>query len=160
MSVAFRRESDEEHLEPSFALPLPPGPNWVTAAGLALIERRLAEWTAAVEAAADDADALKSARRDLHYWQTRFSTAEIQPVPDSDEVAFGSRVRIRINGQERVVELVGSDEADSAAGRIPFTAPLAQAIIGLAPGDTADWQGKSDAIEVIETGPIARAVEC
>ena len=28
MSVAFRRESDEEHLEPIFEIPLPPGPNW------------------------------------------------------------------------------------------------------------------------------------
>ena len=30
MSVAFRRESDEEHLEPKFELPIPPGPNYVT----------------------------------------------------------------------------------------------------------------------------------
>jgi len=30
MSVAFRRESDEEHLEPKFELPVPPGPNFVT----------------------------------------------------------------------------------------------------------------------------------
>lgn len=154
MSVAFRRESDEEHLEPSFALPLPPGPNWVTTAGLALIERRLAEWTAAVEAASGDADVLKSARRDLHYWQTRFSTAEIQPVPDDEEVAFGSRVHFRLNGAGRTVDLVGSDEADAAAGRIPFTAPLARALMGLAPGETADWQGRADAIEVLATGPI------
>ena len=26
MSVAFRRDSDEEHLEPKFAVPIPPGP--------------------------------------------------------------------------------------------------------------------------------------
>ena len=37
MSVAFRRESDEEHLEPKFEIPIPPGPNLVTARGLALI---------------------------------------------------------------------------------------------------------------------------
>ena len=43
MSVAFRRESDEEHLEPKFELPVPPGPNFVTPAGLALIEARVAE---------------------------------------------------------------------------------------------------------------------
>ena len=40
MSVAFRRESDEEHKEPKFELPLPPGPNLVTARGLALIEAK------------------------------------------------------------------------------------------------------------------------
>lgn len=30
MSVAFRRDCDEEHLEPHFELPIPPGPNLVT----------------------------------------------------------------------------------------------------------------------------------
>ena len=30
MSVAFRRDSDEEHLEPKFELPIPPGETVVT----------------------------------------------------------------------------------------------------------------------------------
>ena len=34
MSVAFRRDSDEEHLEPKFELPIPAGPNLVTLRGL------------------------------------------------------------------------------------------------------------------------------
>ena len=50
MSVAFRRESDEEHLEPKFELPFPPGPNLVTPRGLALIEARNAELEAAIAA--------------------------------------------------------------------------------------------------------------
>ena len=37
MSVAFRREGDDEHLEPKFEIPIPPGPNLVTARGAALI---------------------------------------------------------------------------------------------------------------------------
>ena len=41
MSVAFRRESDDEHLEPKFELPIPPGPNLVTPAGRVLIEDRI-----------------------------------------------------------------------------------------------------------------------
>ena len=36
MSVAFRRESDEEHLEPKFEIPIPVGPNLVTARGARL----------------------------------------------------------------------------------------------------------------------------
>ena len=43
MSVAFRREGDEEHLEPKFEIPIPPGPNLVTSRGLALIGARVAE---------------------------------------------------------------------------------------------------------------------
>ena len=60
MSVAFRRESDEEHLEPKFEIPLPPGPNLVTARGLAAIRARVAELEAAV-AATTDAEALEGA---------------------------------------------------------------------------------------------------
>jgi hypothetical protein len=43
MSVAFRRESDEEHLEPRFELPIPSGPNLVTQRGLQLIRERVDE---------------------------------------------------------------------------------------------------------------------
>ena len=41
MSVAFRRDGDDEHLEPKFELPLPPGPNLVTARGLAQIDGKV-----------------------------------------------------------------------------------------------------------------------
>jgi transcription elongation GreA/GreB family factor len=151
MSVAFRRDSDDEHLEPKFDIPLPPGPNLVTARGLELIRTKVAELEAALEAAADE-EARKAVRRDLKYWHTRETSAEIAPVPDEDEVAFGSRVTYRLGGKDATVELVGSDEAEPAAGRIPFTAPLAQALIGLAPGDSEDFGGRE--LTVVATGPI------
>ena len=153
MSVAFRRESDEEHKEPQFELPLPPGPNLVTARGLSLINAKVVEWEARLAAAEGD-DAVKAAKRDLRYWQTRQSTAELPPVPDTDEVAFGSRVTFTLARRERTLDIVGSDEADPNGGSIPFTAPLAQAMIGLEPGECADWNGAPDAIEILSTGPI------
>lgn len=156
MSVAFRRESDDEHKEPKFELPLPPGPNLVTQRGLAAMAVELARLDAAI-ADEGDAERLTALRRDQRYWRTRHGTATIAPVPDEDEVAFGSRVTYRLNGQEKTIELVGSDEADPTAGRIAFTAPLAMAMIGLAPGECADFAGKRDAIEVVATGPIVDA---
>ena len=48
MSVAFRRDSDEEHLEPKFELPIPLGPNLVTTRGLAMIGSRIAELEARI----------------------------------------------------------------------------------------------------------------
>ena len=151
MSVAFRRESDDEHLEPKFDIPLPPGPNLVTARGLALIRTKVAELEAALEGAPDE-DARKAIRRDLKYWHTRETGAEIAPIPDGEEVAFGSRVTYRLGGRETRVDLVGSDEADPAAGRIPFTAPLAQALIGLSPGESEEFAGRD--LTVVATGPI------
>jgi transcription elongation GreA/GreB family factor len=153
MSVAFRRENDDEHKEPRFELPLPPGRNLVTRRGLAAMAVQVERLEAEL-AAEHDAEKLTAIKRDLRYWRTRHSTAEIAPVP-TDEVAFGSRVTFRLNGMRRTIELVGSDEADPAAGRIAFTAPLALAMTGLMAGETADFGGKSEAIEVIETAAIA-----
>lgn len=153
MSVAFRRESDEEHKEPRFELPIPAGPNLVTARGLALIDARVFELEAAVAAAEDD-EARETLRRDLRYWHTRQTTAELAPMPGDDMVAIGSRVRFRMGGRERRIDIVGADEADPAADRIAFQAPLAAALIGAEPGERLDFNGKPEAIEVIATGAI------
>ena len=80
MSVAFRRESDEEHLEPKFELPIPPGPNYVTPTGLAQIEARVAELEAAVDAGGSE-EAVKALKRDLRYWRQRQSSAIPAPAP-------------------------------------------------------------------------------
>lgn len=149
MSVAFRRESDEEHLEPKFELPIPAGPNLVTAAGLAQIAARVDEIEAGLPALTDD-DAKKAARRDLKYWRQRLATAELVPVPKGDKVEFGCQVRFALAGKEREITIVGHDEADAAAARVAFTAPLARAMMGAEAGDFADFNGKDEAIEVLE----------
>ncbi len=153
MSVAFRRESDEEHKEPRFELPIPVGPNLVTANGLRQIEARVAELEAEIAAGAGE-PRLEEAKRDLRYWRTRLATAQLAPPPAGDEAAFGSRVRFRHRGAERTIDLVGDDEADPAQGRISFSAPLARALIGSCAGDLADFGGEEGAIEVLEVGPI------
>ncbi len=155
MSVAFRRESDEDHKEPRFELPLPPGPNLVTERGLAMMRERVAYFTAAVDAAPDD-DARAAAKRDLRYWQTRETSAEIAPIPDPGEVAFGTRVTFRLNGQTRTLDLVGADEADPEAHRITFTAPLAQAMLDAEVGETVAFNGNADAIEILGAQPIPK----
>ena len=154
MSVAFRRESDEEHKEPRFELPIPVGPNLVTAKGLALCEARVAELEALVADERDEAR-LEELKRELRYWRTRLATAQPAPPPPADEAAFGSRVRFRQGGKSRSIDIVGDDEADPSAGRISFSAPLARALIGAAVGDLVDFAGRADALEVLEIGPIA-----
>ena len=148
MSVAFRRESDEEHLEPKFELPIPPGPNLVTPRGLALIRARVDELEAAASAEADD-EARKVIGRDLRYWRTRLATAEPAPAPAEGEAGIGSRVIFRLAGKQRSVTITGHDEADPDAGLIAFFAPLARALMGLAAGDVGDFNGQEDAIEIV-----------
>jgi transcription elongation GreA/GreB family factor len=153
VSVAFRRESDEEHKEPRFELPIPVGPNLVTAAGLALAEARVAQLAALVAAEADETR-LEEAKRALRYWRTRLATAQLAPPPAADEVSFGCRVAFRQKGAVRRIDIVGDDEADPAAGRIAFSAPLARALMGAGVGDLVDFAGRPEALEVLEIAPI------
>ncbi|MEI9928308.1 MAG: GreA/GreB family elongation factor [Sphingomonas sp.] len=154
MSVAFRRESDEEHKEPRFELPLPAGPNLVTGAGPALYAAKVAGIEAAIAAeTAEEPVALL--KRELRYWHTRQSTAQVAPPP-GNSVAVGARVRIRLAGKERVIDVVGHDEADPAAGRIAFSAPLAHALIGAEAGERVDFNGRAEVIEILAVDPIPR----
>jgi transcription elongation GreA/GreB family factor len=153
MSVAFRRESDEEHKEPKFEIPLPAAPNLVTARGLALIEAKVAELEAAIAAEAED-EPREALRRELRYWNTRRTTAEIAPPLEEGVVGIGARVRIRLAGKERVIDLVGHDEADPHADRLAFSAPLAHALLGAEEGERVDFNGRAEVIEVLEVAAI------
>lgn len=153
MSVAFRRESDEEHLEPKFELPIPPGPNLVTVRGLALIGERIVDLEARIALAEVDADR-EVLKRDLRYWQTRQTTAALVPVPSGEKVEFGTRVSFTLKGARRTLGIVGDDEADPAQGLIAFSAPIARALMGAEAGDFAAFGGDDDAIEVLEIAPI------
>jgi transcription elongation GreA/GreB family factor len=156
VSVAFRRENDEEHREPRFELPIPPGPNLVTARGLALIEARVVELEAAIGTTNNEAR-LEEVKRDLRYWRTRLATAQLVPPLVADEVGFGARVSFRLKGVSRTIDIVGDDEADPAAGRIAFSAPLARALMGAGAGDRVAFGGEEDAIEIIDVGPISES---
>ncbi|WP_375403254.1 GreA/GreB family elongation factor [uncultured Sphingomonas sp.] len=147
MSVAFRRESDEEHPEPKFELPIPAGPNLVTSRGLALIGERLADLEARLAAAPEVERAPLT--RDLRYWRTRSVTATLAPLPPADEIAFGSCVRVRIKGTERTIEIVGDDEAEPSAGRIAYSSPLARALIGAMEGERVAFGGGVEVIAII-----------
>lgn len=165
MSVAFRRESDDEHLEPKFELPIPPGPNLVTPRGLALIAAKiealevdlavLGEQPVGREATkTQEGAAAEALRRDLRYWRTRHATAELAPQPEEDEAGIGTAITFRLGGAERRIEIVGHDEADPDAGRIAFTAPLARAMTGAAAGESVDFNGVEEAIHLVSVAPI------
>jgi transcription elongation GreA/GreB family factor len=148
MSVAFRRESDEEHLEPKFELPIPPGPNYVTPAGLAAIQARVGELETALEAGGSE-EQVKALKRDLRYWRQRQSSAIPAPTPAAGVVGIGSTVSFTLRDKSQVMTITGHDEADPAQGRIAFGSPLARALLGLAAGDFADFGGEEEAIEIV-----------
>ncbi|WP_447756781.1 GreA/GreB family elongation factor [Sphingopyxis fribergensis] len=158
MSVAFRRESDDEHKEPEFELPIPVGPNLVTPRGLRLLGEEVARLEAEIAGTADD-DARKKLLRRLRYFHTRQSTADVQAAPAGASVGIGSRVTYRLNKAEKTITIVGGDEADPALGSIAFFAPLARALMGAEAGEDVEYQDRDDAITIlaVEADPETQA---
>jgi transcription elongation GreA/GreB family factor len=148
VSRAFVKEDDQGGAEPLPDRPISPHRNLVTRRGLRLIEDRIAQYRGelARASAAADREAIGRASRELRYWTARLDTAEVvEPDPHAEGVVFGALVTVtRADGTEVSFRIVGEDEADPAAGRIAWTAPVAQALLGSEPGD----------VRVLPTGEV------
>lgn len=150
MSVAFTKESDAEAVAADLPdRPIPPHANLVTPRGLAQIDAELAAARAAYAAAqasdaiSSDRTAMARATRDLRYWSARRASAQLVEAPAGETVVFGNCVTLqRADGSTRAFAIVGDDEADPAAGRISYMAPLARALIGKGVGDEVMLAGQ------------------
>lgn len=152
MSKAFTKDGAPEALlvlRPR--APLPAGvPNYVTARGLGLLRTELAALEAArARFTADESDDAERARRlavnasRVRELSARIASAQVVDprAQPHDEVRFGATVTVRTlsgpgAGEERRLQIVGVDEADAAAGRVAFTAPIARAVLGHRAGET------------------------
>ncbi len=136
MSRAFVREDDGSRPEALPELPVSAAPNFVTPRGLKLIAAEIARLDAELEDADPEAEQAARIRRDLRYWNLRHATARLTHPADDDPTAqFGSRVTYETEaGERKTVTITGEDEADPAAGRLAYTAPVARALIGAEPG--------------------------
>lgn len=147
MSVAFRRDSDEEHLEPRFELPVPPGPNLVTPRGLKQIQARHDTIEASLERELSE-DERKTILREARYWRQRLASAQLAPRADGTRVAIGTRVSFLQDGRARAIDVVGHDESEPAAGRIAFTAPLARALLDAEVGDEVEFGASNECLRI------------
>ena len=162
MSRAFVKEDDGD---PGVVAlpdrPISPHRNLVTRRGLRLIESRVArhENDLARATAAADREALGRAARELRYWTARLTSAEVaEPDPEADHVVFGTAATVlREDGTEATFRIVGEDEADPSIGRIAWTAPVAQALLGSRPGDLR--QLPTGEVEVLSISGTPEAFE-
>lgn len=154
MSRAFVKE-DDDAVEELPERPVSTAPNLVTAEGLAAIEQEVERLEAALREAGEDRDLRARIGRDLRYWTTRRSTAQVMPPPaDDDDVRFGSTVTIvREDGRRQTFRIVGEDEADPAKGTVSHVAPLAQALMGQSAGDVVRVAGgEAEIVEIRGVG--------
>ena len=152
MSRAFVKEQDNVDELPDRLIS--EHANLVTPEGLAHIEAELKRFDHAHAAAqiAGDLSLVAATARDLRYWSTRLSTAELVPPPaNSDYVQFGSTVTIaRDDGRRQTYRIVGEDEADPAKGSISYVSPLAALLVGKSVGDTIKLAGSEAEVLAIE----------
>lgn len=125
MSRAFVKD-DDDRPEPAVKRTAGDAPNYVTAAGLGLLQESLASAREAGDA------------RNADYFEERIASAIVDDpaghVPG--EVAFGATVTTRDErGKTTRVRIVGEDEADPARGSIGWSSPYAQALLGHRAGD-------------------------
>lgn len=144
MSRGFVKEDDAQQpplVPPRAALPSGTS-NYVTPTGLEQLRQELvlleAERAAAEADRSNDTDRsfrLSLLNGRLALLAGRLASARlIDPAAQpAGEVRFGATVRLG-GAPERVFTLVGVDEADVAAGKIAFVAPVARALIGARPG--------------------------
>ena len=166
MSRGFVKEDDAQTppiVPPRAALPAGT-PNYVTPNGLLQLQAELAELetTRAQAAANRDNDTDRSHRLSLLNGRLalltdRLATAKvIDPTTQPPgEVRFGATVTLHTLsggkvGFERTLTLVGVDEADVAAGKVGFVAPIARALVGAKLGEvvTLPLGPKPETVEV------------
>lgn len=153
MSRAFVKESDAIDELPDRIVS--EYPNYVTAEGFDLIERRIAELQGRFAQAQveGDRDALSAISRDLRYWDSRRGSAMVVQAPASGTtVRFGAVVTIeRDDGRRKDYRIVGEDEADPTKGLLSHASPLARALLGKAVGDTVvAGQGEAKIVSIGE----------
>jgi transcription elongation GreA/GreB family factor len=148
MSRAFVKEDGPEPSDDPPEKPVSENPNYVTARGLRLLEyeeKRLVEEFSALPPGKSDADVKRlklRIERDLRYVRARLQTAiPVAPPSGREEIRFGARVALRReDGAERILHIVGEDEAAEGGERAPWAAPFVSALFGLRVGQTLRWE--------------------
>ncbi|WP_367026037.1 GreA/GreB family elongation factor [Methylococcus sp. ANG] len=149
MSRAFVKETDGDELDDGAPeRPVSPHPNYVTPAGLAQLQARVAELSAERQRLLGDESVgakqqLRHVERELRYYDERVVSAI--PVDTAaqacDRVHFGATVELEDEaGNALRYSIVGEDEADAAHGKISWVSPLAKALLNAEAGDTVTWK--------------------
>lgn len=86
--------------------------------------------------------------------ENQIRTSEVANfVKGSNVIQIGSKVKVKFNGEEKIFEIVGSNEADPLNWKISNESPIGRAILGKKAGDkvkvdTPSGEKKYQIIEV------------
>lgn len=176
MSKAFTRETDAADDELEAVPQLPAGTkNYITPAGYTRLHRELDQlwkeerpalvqtitWAASNGDRSENGDyiygkkRLREIDRRMRFLSKRLEQAVVvDPAQRGacDQVFFGATVTVRGHGaSERVVSIVGVDEANAGRGLVSWVSPLARALLKARVGDVVNMlvPGGVEELEVI-----------
>jgi transcription elongation factor GreA len=61
--------------------------------------------------------------------------AQVQKISSKDVIAVGTKITVKIDGDEQIFHLVGAPEADPAEGKVSHESPLGSQLMGKKVGD-------------------------
>jgi transcription elongation factor GreB len=174
MSKAFVRESEDDGEAPEHAPAPPPARNYISPAGYArlkselkaLVETERPEVVRVVSWAAKNGDRsengdylygkkrLREIDRRVRFLIKRLEAAEVVDSAgrDSDQIFFGSSIRMKTKEGEKTITIVGVDETDTSKGRVSWISPVARALLKAREGDkvTLKTPGGIEELEILE----------
>ncbi len=159
MSRAFVKDGTEnDRFDSLLDRPVSAARNLVTARGLRLIEAHVDTYRAEVAkaTAAADRSTIARASRELRYSTARLASAELaEPDPTIEQIVFGVAVTFRLaDGRTVDYRIVGEDEAKPEEGRIAWTTPVAQALLGAGIGEERRLPAGVAEILAIDPRPV------
>lgn len=149
MSRGFVREEDQEEapiIPPRAALPKGVT-NYVTPNGYEALQQELKDLEEE-RLSLDNTNETEKRRAaglidgKINLLKERIGSARIIHLKEQpkDEVRFGAKVKLTINGNPQKFQIVGVDEADIKKQKIAFVAPLAKTITGKKEGEELDFR--------------------
>ncbi len=82
-------------------------------------------------------EAVTMVTQEIEDLEAKLAQAKVVANGSAGAVSIGSRVTVEVNGQERVIEIVGDGESDPLKGKISYQTPLGKALLGKKAGDKA-----------------------
>ena len=175
MSKAFTKE-DSDAPEEELEAPAVPtgGKNYISPGGFARLKAELRElveverprvvqtvaWAASNGDRSENGDYIYGKRRlreidrRVRFLIKRLESAEVvhSSGRDTDQVFFGARVRVRLQGDEKTITILGLDEVDPTHGVVSWISPMAKALLKAREGDTVTLRtpGGEERLEILE----------
>ena len=175
MSKAFTQE-DSDAPEEELEAPVVPtgGKNYISPGGFARLKAELRElveverprvvqtvaWAASNGDRSENGDYIYGKRRlreidrRVRFLIKRLENAEVvhSSGRDTDQVFFGARVRVRLQGDEKTITILGLDEVDPTHGVVSWISPMAKALLKAREGDTVTLRtpGGEERLEILE----------